>query len=295
MDELQEIYDRITYLRKRRVKMKDMAQRSGIIPSVFSALYSTVLPIYLKNREKGLDREQALDDALIWVNNVSKKKLLSMVSPLKETLMTMDAPPIENLIKPAGIPFLAQLEQVSRQTLRQAANYHGIYLSYSVSSSTPSLKIEPYLIAPSENKSFLEVGHRSAYHNTHWGMAFMNGMNHLYLTFNESRFPQLALFHICLKLPMYDRPPFLRGIYTCFDYNYNPIARRILFVKVSDSIDRHTFLSLEGKLKTEKELTEEELSYYHYTCGKTDALRMYNIPCPSMSLADLEEEKNLMK
>ena len=295
MDELQEIYDRITYLRKRRVKMKDMAERAGMMPSVFSALYSTVLPIYLKNRGKGFDQEQALDDALVWVNNVSKKKLLSTLKPLKETLMEIEAPPIESLMSPAGIPILSQLEQSSRQALRQAVNYCGIYLSYSVSSSKSAMKIEPYLIAPSENNSYLEVGHRSAYNNTHWGAAFMNGMNHLFLTFNECPFPQLALFHICLKLPMYDHPPFLRGIYTCFDYNYNPIARRILFVKVSDCTDRHTFLSMEGALKTENELSEEELPYYHYTCGKRDALRMYNILNPSMSVSDLEEEKKLME
>lgn len=68
---------------------------------------------------------------------------------------------------------------------------------------------------------------------------------------------QLALFYICLKLPMYDRPPFLRGVYTCFDYNYNPVARRILFVKYSDSIAREEFMKLKGELKAYEVLNKK--------------------------------------
>lgn len=35
----------------------------------------------------------------------------------------------------------------------------------------------------------------------------MNGISHFYLMSNENKEPQLALFYICLKIPMYDRPP----------------------------------------------------------------------------------------
>ena len=44
MEELKEIYDRMTFLRQKGVKMKDMAERAGFSPSVLSAIYSTVLP-----------------------------------------------------------------------------------------------------------------------------------------------------------------------------------------------------------------------------------------------------------
>ena len=77
MEELKEIYDRMTFLRQKGVKMKDMAERAGFSPSVLSAIYSTVLPAYFKNREKGMGEEEALNNALVWVNNVSKKKLLA--------------------------------------------------------------------------------------------------------------------------------------------------------------------------------------------------------------------------
>ena len=145
--------------------------------------------------------------------------------------------------------FLTQLENNMQETLNRISYFSGIYLSYSISSGSHSLKIEPYLITPAETGCYAEVGHNNAYGVTHWGVVMMNGMNHLYLTFNENQPPQLALYHICLKLPMYDHPPLLRGIYTCFDYNYNPVARRILFVKYSDSIARDEFMKCKHSKK----------------------------------------------
>lgn len=48
MDELTEIYRRIEYLRNNGVKMKDIADRIDMAPSVLSALYSSVFPAYIE-------------------------------------------------------------------------------------------------------------------------------------------------------------------------------------------------------------------------------------------------------
>lgn len=95
MDDLKIIYDRISFLRQKGIKMKDMAEKAQVASSVFSALYSTVLPAYLKNIQEGMDNQAALDNALVWVNNVSKKKLLSTMNSIKEALMSMELPSIE--------------------------------------------------------------------------------------------------------------------------------------------------------------------------------------------------------
>lgn len=293
MTELKEIYDRITFLRLKGVKMKDIAEKTGFSPSVLSAIYSTVLPAYFKEVEKGSEEKEALDKALVWVNNVSKKKLLGSLPILKSTLFSMEALPQKHKVLPNN-PFLGALENNLRESVNQITNYSGIYLSYSISSSSPAMKIEPYLIAPSENGNYVEVGHQNVYGTTHWGAAMMNGQNHLYLMFNENNPPQLALFYICLKLPMYDRPPFLRGLYTCCDYNFNPIARRILFVKISDSIEREEFLKMKGVLKSKENLNEKEKIYFNFTCQKEDVIRMCNIPSPQMTEQDLETEKKFL-
>lgn len=293
MEELKEIYERITFLRQKGVKMKEMAEQAEISPSVLSAIYSTVLPAYLKNIEKGEKQDEALHNALMWVNNVSKKKLLGSLANLKSSLSAMEAVPkirIEN----SRNPFLSMLENNMNETVDRIANFSGIYLSYSISSGSRSLKIEPYLIVPSESGSYVEVGHNNAYGVTHWGAVMMNGINHLYLVFNENQTSQLALFYICLKLPMYDRPPFLRGLYTCFDYNYNPVARRILFVKYSDSTEREEFMKLKGELKAYEVLDSKEQIYYDYTCQPEDIIRMCNIPSPKMSEEDLIVEKKIL-
>lgn len=73
MEDLKEIYERISFLRQKGIKMKEMAEQAGISPSVLSAIYSTVLPAYLKNTEKGENEDEALNNALVWVNNVSKR------------------------------------------------------------------------------------------------------------------------------------------------------------------------------------------------------------------------------
>ena len=75
MNELIEIYKRIEYLRNNGLKMKDIADRIDMAPSVLSALYSSVLPTYMELLHTHTS-EEALDEALALVNNVSKKRLL---------------------------------------------------------------------------------------------------------------------------------------------------------------------------------------------------------------------------
>lgn len=293
MDELKDIYDRISYLRKKKVRMKDMAERCDMAPSVFSAIYTTVIPYYTRNIQKGLTQEEALDEALIWVNNVSKKKLLGSLADMKETLLSIK-PTDFTKDKTDSNPFLTLLRQSMEDACEPAFNYTGIYLSYSVSSSRKAMKEEPFLIVPAENGRYIEVIHNSVYGSTHHGYLLMNGLNHLYINFNELQYPQLALYNICLKLPMYEHPPFLRGIYTCFDYNYNPIARRIVFIKQSEELDREKFLEMKGRLITEDELTDKEKIYYRYTCSTEDVIRLNNIPQPQMTDEDLLEEKRAL-
>lgn len=294
MDDLKIIYDRISFLRQKGVKMKDMAEKAQVTSSVFSALYTTVLPTYLKNLKEGMDNEEALDNALVWVNNVSKKKLLSTVYVIKEALLSMELPNTE-ISEGKESSFLHTMHENAQETYKRINHLSGIYLSYSVSSSSPALKIEPYLITPSSQGYWVEVIHNNAYGSTHRGIALMNGCSHLYLLFNEQHPPQLALFHICLKIPMYERPPFMKGVYTCFDYNYNPIARRILFVKYSDSTSQEEFAQIKGELKRFDELNEQEQKYYEYTCRPEDIIRMCTIPSPRMTEEDLVIEKKILE
>lgn len=273
--------------------MKDMAIQAKISPSVLSALYSTVLPAYFKNKDKGETEDEALDNALIWVNNVSKKKLLTSLPQLKISLLNMEFAPAHQS-EEGECPFFTSLQQNMQDTVNRVGRLSGIYRSYSISSGSRNLKIEPYLIAPAEKGNYVEVGHNSAYGATHWGVALSNSLSHLYLMFNENIPPHLALFHVCLKLPMYDNPPFLRGLYMCFDYNHNPVARRILLVKVSDSIARDEFLQQKGTLKSYKTLDEQERVYYEYTCHQEDIIRMCNIPSPQLTEEDLIVEKKIL-
>ena len=69
--------------------MKEIADRVDMAPSVLSALYSSVLPAYI-DLLKTRTPDEALDDALALVNNVSKKRLLNNVSSMRILLQEME-------------------------------------------------------------------------------------------------------------------------------------------------------------------------------------------------------------
>lgn len=292
MNELADIYKRIEYLRSKGVKMKEIADRIDMAPSVLSALYSSVLPTYvdlLKTRTS----ENALDEALALVNNVSKKRLLNNIDSIKLLLFEME-PEQPNDTSTAN-PLLNILEEQMRGSVQEVFNYSGTYLSYSLSSSTDSLKIEPYIICTSENNDYVKVGMINAYKSVHWGSGILNNHQNSYLMFNERDLPQFAMVTIYLQLPHYEYPGMLKGLYLCLDYNHNPIARRIVMLKQSDSTDINEFLKMEGRIVPRTELTPELQPYYNYTCQEGDYIKTCTVPSPKLNESDLEREKKMLK
>lgn len=292
MNELIEIYKRIEYLRNNGVKMKEIADHTQMAASVISSLYSSVLPTYIGEVKKGIAEEEALDYALSQVNNVSKKRLLGSLESIKARLLELE-PPQEGEKRKS--PFWEMMAKESRASAQKANNYSGIYMSYSLSSAADALKVEPYLIAASENNEYVRVVHMSAYNTTHAGVGLFNNHTTSYILFNERECPELALFTIYLQLPMYDFPQMLKGLYLCLDYNRNPIARRIHFVKQSDSTDMDEFLTLKGEIIPKDKITEDLMPYYDYTCRPGDYIKTCTVPSPSLNTQDLEREKKMLE
>lgn len=179
-----------------------------------------------------------------------RKHLLGNLKELKEQLYALE-PAVATGQKEN--PFLDMLSEEMLRSVQDAYNYSGIYISYSLSSSTNALKVEPYLITTSENNGYVKVVHMSAYNTTHFGTGIFSNHQNSYIIFNERESPQMALFTIYLQLPMYDFPHMLKGLYLCLDYNRNPIARRILFIKHSDSTGMDDFLELKGTIIPKEE------------------------------------------
>lgn len=259
-------------------------------PSVLSALYSSVLPTYVTSLKQGHSEEDSLDLALAQVNNVSKKRLLGNLASTKELLFSLE--PANGEAKTN--PFMEMMTAEMQRSVQEVYNYSGSYLSYSLSSSCQCLKVEPYLIEASEDNTYVKVTHMSAYNTTHRGVGLFNNHQNGYIFFNERESPQMALFSIYLQLPMYDFPPFLKGLYLSLDYNRNPIARRILFVKQGDSTDMEEFLELKGELVPLDKLTELQKKYYGYTCQEGDCIRTCMVPSPQLNENDWEREKKIL-
>lgn len=292
MNDLLDIYKRIEYLRNKGVKMKEIADHTNMAASVLSSLYSSVLPTYISSVKKGSTEEEALDYALSQVNNVSKKRLMGTLKELKEQLFELEPAPTAGQ---KDNPFLDMMTEEMLRSAQEVYNYSGIYISYSLSSSSNALKVEPYLITSSENNDYVKVIHMSAYNTTHSGIGIFNNHQNSYIMFNERESPQMALFTIYLQLPMYDFPHMLKGLYLCLDYNRNPIARRIIFIKHSDSTSMDDFLELKGGLISQEDLTEEQIPYYNYTCQPGDFIKTCSVPSPLLNEKDLEREKKMLE
>lgn len=291
MNDLLDIYKRIEYLRNKGVKMKEIADHINMAASVLSSLYSSVLPTFISCVKKGNTEEEALDYALSQVNNVSKKRLLGNLKELKELLFELEPAPTTGQ---KDNPFLDMMSEEMLRSSQDIYNYSGIYVSYSLSSSSNALKIEPYLITASENNDYVKVVHMSAYNTTHFGIGLFNNHQNSYIMFNERESPQMALFTIYLQLPMYDFPRMLKGLYLCLDYNRNPIARRIIFIKYSDSTSMDDFLELKGEIVTKENLSEEQIPYFNYTCQPGDYIKTCSVPSPLLNEKDLEREKKML-
>lgn len=290
MSILEDIYERITLLRAHGVRMKDMAAAAGWPSSMFSALYSSVLPAYCAEMAKGISSEVAINHALAYVNNVSRKRLTAESAALLDALTHIEVP--EPRTPEPVLPFQRTLAEASRRSVQAAGEYAGCYLSYSMASSRKALKVEPYLIAPDRDRHYVQVTHLSIYGTAHAGFALLDSPRLLYLTFNERSLPELALFTIYLQIPLYARPNLLKGLYLSFDYNYNPIARRIVFVKQPGGAD--TFRKLEARLVEEDAIEGRERFYFDYTCQPTDALHTCSVPASRLDEQDLVAEKQIL-
>lgn len=290
MDEFHELYRRIEYLRSRGVKMKEIADCAGMAPSVMSSLYTTVLPGYFE-ATKTMPSDEALDHAIALVNNVSKRRMLSSLSGILLALNEKEASEEENTDR---IPFMDQLTEEIRLSVRKAKDISGLYMSYSLSSSSDALKMEPFIITLSESKEHIRVGRLNAYGQIQWGIGVSGDPQNFYCMFSETEAPQFTLVSLFLQIPLFRYPRQLRGMYIGLDYNRNPVARRIVLVRESEHADTERFLSMESGLLPKEELTPERQAYYDYTCQAGDYIKMCTVPSLQMDESDLTKEKKML-
>lgn len=184
MNNLQEFYRKIEYLRSNGVKMKEIADWIDMAPSILSSLYTTVLPNYFEGI-KSYPPEEALDSALALVNNVSKKRLLSHI---EEMILRLDQMELAEPDSLKDNPFAKQLMEETRLSASKIEAFKGIYTSYSLSSSSDCLKMEPFLLSPSDNQ--VRVGRISAYGEAQWGFGIMPDPQNFHCMLNENQAPQ---------------------------------------------------------------------------------------------------------
>lgn len=288
MKNLEELYKRIDYLRNGGVKMKEIADWIDLAPSILSSLYTTVLPVYFKLKETSTS-EEALDNAFAQVNNVSKRRFLNGLDKMLERLDEME--PAKSV--QTEIPFLDSLKEEMQLSVYKFSHISGLYYSYSLSSSSDRLKIEPLLISPVEN-DYLRIGRLSAYGILQWGIGFAGDPQNFYCLFSESSVPPIILVTLYLQIPLFNCPKQIRGLYLGLDYNHTPISRRVLLIKESESTDVEDLKKMTSGMINKEELTSEQQSYYDYTCQQGDYIKMCTVPSLQMDETDLIKEKKML-
>ena len=195
-----------------------------------------------------------------------------------------------------GRPFLDDIEKEAVKYLPNAGVYTGLYLAYSSSSFSDGLKVEPYMIASiTDGDTMPKVYSQSMSGEYYTGVGLFSPFQIGYLMFNEQKRLQLALKVVYLQLPIIEYPNILKGIYLTHDYNRNPIARRILFIRQGDEIPLEEFANMRTEVIPKALLNNELIDYYNYTCEEGDVIKSMMLVSPEKDLNDLKREKELLK
>ena len=293
MYKLVSLYEQMKKLRESGVRMKDISEKTGIASSVLSSLYSSVLPTYINLISSGQETDEVLNQGLQQVNNVSKRKLLGCLDELYDSVCHIEPRFMSNN---SGRPFLDDIEKEAIKYLPNAGIYTGLYQSYSASSYTEGLKVEPYMISSiTDGDTMPKVYCQNMAGDYYTGVGLFSPFQIGYLMFNEQKRLQLALKVVYLQLPIIEYPEIIKGIYLTHDYNRNPIARRILFVRQGDEIPLDEFAELKTQVIPKEELTGELLDYYDYTCRQEDIIRSIMLISPDTGVKELKHEKQLLR
>lgn len=202
--------------------------------------------------------------------------------------------PIKNRIENHQHSFIMSLWNESKISTEKSHNLEGMHMSYSCSSSIQTLKAEPFYISNSSNYTCLTVGRKSVHGFIREGIGMLKEQQMLYLLLNEFDFPNMSLVTIYLQLPFLEEYKLLKGLYLVPDYNKNPIARRIIFLKLKDYYNPEEFKMLDAKLIMPEIFSDVEKIIFDYTCDNSDSLKMCTLPSPKLDLRDLIAEKKLL-
>ena len=220
--------------------------------------------------------------------------MLVCLDALYEKVFHIDARFVNT--KNNGRPFLDDIEKEAVKYLPNAGVYTGLYLAYSSSSFSDGLKVEPYMIASiTDGDTMPKVYSQSMSGEYYTGVGLFSPFQIGYLMFNEQKRLQLALKVVYLQLPIIEYPNILKGIYLTHDYNRNPIARRILFIRQGDEIPLEEFANMRTEVIPKALLNNELIDYYNYTCEEGDVIKSMMLVSPEKDLNDLKREKELLK
>ena len=243
MDKLVSLYERMKKLREAGVRMKDISEETGI------ASGRTLLALFFRapHIHQSALRRMRYGKCVRPRAATSQQRVETQTARLPRRIVRQSEPhrATFRFQQKRRTTFLDDIEKEAIKYLPNAGIYTGLYQSYSSSSYSDGLKVEPYMISSIvDGDTMPKVYCQNLAGDYYIGVGLFSPFQIGYLMFNEQKRLQLALKVVYLQLPIIEYPQIMKGIYLTHDYNRNPIARRILFVRQGDEIPLEEFADL---------------------------------------------------
>ncbi len=283
---LSKIYARIKELKAGGVKMKEMAEAVELAPSVFSAMSSTVLPLYQSAIEQGRDHQEAIDSAIAQVNNVSKRRLLGNLDKIYSALMKFKC---GDMLGDRGDTLVETISLRLPKGKELGSAIEGLYICYRQSEDLRrELVAEPYLLRREEGT--LEFYIKRVDGRVVQGIALHMGEGNISLMSKGDGVDSSKLEVTMVRLSAEGYYSLIRGITLGYDSSDNPLSRRVVLVRLSDSREMECLEELEAKVVAR----DDNQLLYDYLCSGDDAIRLYSLPNHTVNFEDLSKEKEII-
>jgi predicted transcriptional regulator len=278
-------------LKQAGYKKKDIANVLDIPAPVLSSLLKTVLPS-ISQIDTGIpikEIEEVVADAFLMVNNLSRTKIVKRLPADIVTLTNLlDNMDFKRHEKSSYLNFIRHQAEFSYNYISQY--FQGVYYFYYLSSDTDQLKAEPFMIKPNIVERIVEVYKGNEQSSVRcFGIALLNNNHTINMQLAENHESPEEYMQILLSLPFIRQVEYLRGIFSNLNFARQPIARKVVLLKISDQSDYDFFNSLPVKrFSSPSDVDIPEIGRYLYAVhSKTEC---FAIAKPCFNFVDLDNE-----
>lgn len=293
MDIIEKIFkfqSAIDNLKNEGLKMKDISEILEVQSSVLSGLYRTVFPYVINNKYDECESD-LIANGFSYVNNISKEKTIKNLDGFINKLND------HNVNTSIFTDKYNEFNEAMKAHIKRSTDtcLEGFYHCYSHSSNFNRIKKEPFLISKCKKSYFVKKGNTKS-NIAFEGVLFVIGKQSIYINMidNFDRIEENQT--MILNRPFVKYPDFIRGVYLGLNYLKQPVGRRMVLRRVSDTINMEHYNNVETEyLNKEPDCDDVENDIIEYLSDRDDIIECLSVPFPSLDTKELLMEKDMLK